>query len=106
LTAAAADSTARPSKDGVDVTTRVAVLTMKAQLRGRIRREVVTLLERGYQVLVVGLESKGDFLQGLEHPNLEVRLLKPESVYTKGVGRSRVLLAFLTPRSRRRQGVG
>jgi hypothetical protein len=82
--------------------TRVAVVTMKAQLRGRIRREIQTLLDRGYDVLVVGLQSKGDFLQGLTHERLEVRLLKPESLYTKGVGVSRSVLMALTPGGRAR----
>lgn len=82
--------------------TRVAVVTMKAQLRGRIRREIQTLLDRGYDVLIVGLQSKGDFLQGLTHERLEVRLLKPESLYTKGVGASRSLLLALTPGGRAR----
>lgn len=81
---------------------RVALLTMKSQLRGRIRREVTTLLDRDYDVLIVGLEAKVDFLQGLEHPHLEVRLLKPESIYTKGVSKTRTALLLMTPGGRAR----
>ncbi len=81
---------------------RVALLTMKSQLRGRIRREVTTLLDRDYDVLIVGLQAKADFLQGLEHPNLEVRLLKPESIYTKGVSKTRTALLLMSPGGRAR----
>lgn len=84
--------------------TRVAVITMKTQMRGRIRREVQTLLDRGYDVLLVGLEGKVDFLQGLDSDRLEVRLLKPESVYTKGVGATRKVLLALSPGARARAG--
>ncbi len=93
-----------PAPGREDRPPRIVVLTMKSQLRGRIRREVVTLLDRGYDVLIVGLQAKVDFLQGLDHPRLEVRLLKPESVYTKGVALTRDVLLALSPgrRARRR----
>lgn len=96
--AAMHDSAAPPARP------RVALLTMKSQLRGRIRREVTTLLDRDYDVLIVGLQAKVDFLQGLEHPNLEVQLLKPESIYTKGVSKTRTALLLMTPGGRARLG--
>lgn len=92
-----------PAQDGENRPPRIVVLTMKSQLRGRIRREVVTLLDRGYDVLIVGLQAKVDFLQGLDHPRLEVQLLKPESVYTKGVALTRDVLLALSPGKRAQQ---
>lgn len=62
---------------------RIAVVTMKSQLRGRIRREVTTLLDLDHEVLVIGLRSDGDFLQGLVHPRLRVELVRPQSAQSQ-----------------------
>ena len=59
----------------------VVVVAMKAQLLGRIRRTVTTLLEEGATVTVLTVKSNKDFTVGLRHPNLRVELLEPTSVY-------------------------
>lgn len=79
---------------------RVAVVTMKVQMRGRIRREVRTLLESGHEVLLIGRASDADFLQGLDHPRLSVQLLRPMPLYQRVIERARALL-----RSRRREAI-
>ena len=76
-----------------DSVARIAIVTMKTQLRGRIRREVTTLLEDGHELLVIGLISDSDFLQGLDHPRLQVVLLPPSSIYTRGVARLRSVVS-------------
>lgn len=73
---------------------RVSMVTGKSQLRGRVRREVMTLLEEGHEVLIIGLASKEDFLQGLDHPNLKPVLLQPDSVYNRGMRLARLTLGF------------
>lgn len=79
---------------------RVAVVTMKSQLRGRIRREVTTLLELGHEVLVIGLRSDGDFLQGLVHPCLQVELVRPQSMQTQVAALVARAFAALAPTRR------
>jgi glycosyltransferase involved in cell wall biosynthesis len=62
---------------------RVAVVTMKSALRGRVRREITFLLGCGYEVMVIGRESDEDFSQGLIHPRLSSFLIAPQSIYVK-----------------------
>lgn len=61
----------------------MALVTMKRHLRGRVRREVVTLLESGHEVLVVSqifaTGGQDEFLQGLSHPCLTVELVPRRS---------------------------
>lgn len=80
---------------------RVAVVTMKSQLRGRIRREVTTLLDLGHDVLIIGLRSDGDFLQGLVHSRLHVELVRPRSLQTRVVALVTRAFAALAPARRR-----
>jgi len=61
---------------------RVVVVAMKPQLRGRIRRNVQTLLDMGAEVLVVTVDGGKDFRQGLDDPRLHVRFEQPLSVLT------------------------
>lgn len=63
--------------------TRVVYVTMKPQLRGRIRRNVVTLLELGADVTVLSVTSNKDFFVGLEHPRLRAEYLPARSLYLR-----------------------
>lgn len=63
--------------------TRVVYVTMKPQLRGRIRRNVVTLLELGADVTVLTVASNKDFFVGLEHPRLRAEYLPARSLYVR-----------------------
>jgi len=61
---------------------RAVVVAMKPQLRGRIRRNVQTLLEMGAEVLVITVDGGKDFRLGLDDPHLHVRYERPLSVLT------------------------
>lgn len=63
--------------------TRVVYVAMKPQLRGRIRRNVVTLLELGADVTVLTVASNKDFFVGLEHPRLRAEYLSARSLYVR-----------------------
>lgn len=76
----------------------IVLITMKSQLRGRIRREVTTLLGEGARVTVIGLASDADFLQQLSHSSLQVHLIKPTSVLTRAVGSTRSTLMRMAPK--------
>ncbi|GGC89894.1 hypothetical protein GCM10011512_16050 [Tersicoccus solisilvae] len=77
-----------PSLDGVSrqvpaVTNRrprVVVVAMKPQIRGRIRRNVLTFLDMGAEVIIVNTRPRDDFLVGLDHPRLQVHFLDPRSL--------------------------
>lgn len=56
---------------------------MKPQLRGRIRRNVATLLELGADVTVLTVASNKDFFVGLEHPRLRAEYLAARSLYVR-----------------------
>lgn len=64
---------------------RVVYVAMKPQLRGRIRRNVVTLLELGADVTVLTVVSNKDFFVGLEHPRLRAEYLAARSLYVRFV---------------------
>src|SRR5665648_497707 len=67
---------------GVPSRARLAVVVaMKPQLRGRIRRNVETLLELGLQVVVVSAATNMEFFVGLSSPLLSARLLQIKTVY-------------------------
>lgn len=59
---------------------RVVVVAMKPQIRGRIRRNVLTFLDLGAEVIIVNSRPRDDFLVGLEHPDLHVEFLDPKSL--------------------------
>lgn len=63
--------------------TRVVYVTMKPQLRGRIRRNVSTLLELGADVTVLTVASNKDFFVGLEHARLRAEYLPARSLYVR-----------------------
>ncbi len=56
---------------------------MKSQLRGRIRRNLTTLLELGADVTVLTVPSRNDLFVGLEHPRLRAEYLPAPSIYMK-----------------------
>lgn len=56
---------------------------MKPQLRGRIRRNIVTLLELGADVTVLTVGGNHDFFVGLDHPRLRAEFLPARSVYVR-----------------------
>jgi len=62
---------------------RVVYLAMKPQLRGRIRRNVQTLLELGADVTVLTVVSNKEFFVGLDHPRLRAEFLEARSVYVR-----------------------
>lgn len=64
-------------------TVRVVYFAMKPQLRGRIRRNVQTLLELGADVTVLTVASNKDFFVGLEHPRLRAEFLGARSAYVR-----------------------
>lgn len=64
-------------------TTRVVYMAMKPQLRGRIRRNVTTLLELGADVTILTVASNKDFFVGLEHPRLRAEFLEARSLYIR-----------------------
>ncbi|WP_166429961.1 glycosyltransferase [Nesterenkonia sphaerica] len=61
-------------------TKRIVVVAMKPQIRGRIRRNIMTFLELGAEVVIVNSTPRDDFLVGLQHPNLSVHFLDPQSL--------------------------
>jgi glycosyltransferase involved in cell wall biosynthesis len=62
---------------------RVVYIAMKSQLRGRIRRNVTTLLELGAEVTVLTVRSNKDFFVGLAHPRLRAEFLEARSHYVR-----------------------
>jgi glycosyltransferase involved in cell wall biosynthesis len=62
---------------------RVVYVAMKPQLRGRIRRNVTTLLELGAEVTVLTVRSDKDFFVGLEHPRLRAEFFEARSLYVR-----------------------
>src|SRR3954454_20044089 len=66
------------------------VIAMKPQLRGRIRRNVETLLEMNVRVLVLSVVSRKDFFVGLEHPALAVEHVTTTSRYARPLARAGV----------------
>lgn len=64
-------------------TTRVVYVAMKPQLRGRIRRNVTTLLELGADVTVLTVQTNKDFYVGLEHPRLHAEYFEARSLYVR-----------------------
>lgn len=59
---------------------RVIVVAMKPQIRGRIRRNITTFLDMGAEVIIVNSRPRDDFLVGLNHPDLHVQFLDPQSM--------------------------
>ncbi|WP_188716130.1 glycosyltransferase [Agrococcus terreus] len=53
---------------------------MKPQIAGRIRRNILTLLELGFEVTVVNSTPRPDFFQGLEHPRLSADFVEVRSL--------------------------
>lgn len=62
---------------------RVVYLAMKPQLRGRIRRNVQTLLELGADVTVLTVASNKEFFVGLDHVRLRAEFLEARSLYVR-----------------------
>lgn len=56
---------------------------MKAQARGRIRRNLQTLLDLGADVTVLTVPSRQDFFVGLQHPRLRAEFLPARSIYMR-----------------------
>lgn len=65
------------------VAPRIVYVAMKPQLRGRIRRNVATLLELGADVTVLTIASGKDFFVGLENPRLHAEYLPARSLYVR-----------------------
>lgn len=59
---------------------RAVVVAMKPQIAGRIRRNILTLLELGFEVIVVNSTPRADFFQGLEHPRLSADFIEVRSL--------------------------
>jgi len=59
---------------------RAVVVAMKPQIAGRIRRNILTLLELGFEVTVVNSTPRADFFQGLEHPLLNADFIEVRSL--------------------------
>src|SRR5699024_7828797 len=59
---------------------RAVVVAMKPQIAGRIRRNILTLLELGFEVTVVNSTPRSDFFQGLEHPKLSADFIEVRSL--------------------------
>lgn len=59
---------------------RAVVVAMKPQIAGRIRRNILTLLELGFEVTVVNSTPRADFFQGLEHPRLSADFVEVRSL--------------------------
>lgn len=53
---------------------------MKPQIAGRIRRNILTLLDLGFEVTVVNSTPRADFFQGLEHPLLRADFVEVRSL--------------------------
>lgn len=69
-----------PGRSGLPL---AVVVAMKPQLRGRIRRNVETLLDLGMEVVVVTVRTRKELFVGLEHPHLSAHLLEARSAYTR-----------------------
>src|SRR5699024_1126455 len=59
---------------------RAVVVAMKPQIAGRIRRNILALLELGFEVTVVNSTPRADFFQGLEHPRLSADFIEVRSL--------------------------
>lgn len=59
---------------------RAVVVAMKPQIAGRIRRNISTLLDLGFEVTVVNTTPRVDFFQGLEHPRLSADFVDVRSM--------------------------
>lgn len=59
---------------------RAVVVAMKPQIAGRIRRNIMTLLELGFEVTVVNSRPRADFFQGLDHPRLSADFIDVRSL--------------------------
>lgn len=59
---------------------RAVVVAMKPQIAGRIRRNIMTLLELGFEVTVVNSTPRADFFQGLTHPRLSADFIEVRSL--------------------------
>src|SRR5699024_4124711 len=59
---------------------RAVVVAMKPQIAGRIRRNIITLLDLGFEVTVVNSTPRADFFQGLEHPRLSADFVDVRSL--------------------------
>lgn len=59
---------------------KVAVVAMKPQIAGRIRRNIMTLLDMGAQVVVINSQPRDDFFQGLEHSRLSSDFVEVRSL--------------------------
>jgi glycosyltransferase involved in cell wall biosynthesis len=66
-----------------DAAPRVIYVCMKAQARGRLRRNLRTLLDLGADVTVLTVPSRQDFFVGLQHPRLRAEFLPARSVYMR-----------------------
>src|SRR5690606_20384722 len=76
--AVTAGAPAGPDRDsGVGEPERgvAVVVAMKPQLRGRVRRNVETLLEMGFSVVVISVVTRKEFFVGLTSPRLEAHFL-------------------------------
>lgn len=71
---------ASPSADPAANGMRAVVVAMKPQIAGRIRRNIITLLELGFEVTVVNTTPRVDFFQGLEHPRLNADFVDVRSM--------------------------
>ena len=58
---------------------RIAVVAMKPQIRGRIRRNIVTFLDMGAEVTVVNTPPRDDFFVGLSSPRLRAEFVDVRS---------------------------
>lgn len=64
---------------------RAVVVAMKPQLRGRVRRNVETLLELGLEVRVVSIRTRKEFFVGLSSPLLDARFLEARTAHARFV---------------------
>jgi len=62
---------------------RVVYVAMKPQLRGRIRRNVATLLELGADVTVLTVRTEKDFHVGLHSDHLRTEYFEARSLYVR-----------------------
>lgn len=76
----AVSRTSPPTRDQPGNGRRAVVVAMKPQIAGRIRRNIMTLLELGFEVTVVNSTPRADFFQGLEHPRLSTDFIDVRSM--------------------------
>lgn len=69
-----------PSSQRPGTGRRAVVVAMKPQIAGRIRRNIITLLELGFEVTVVNSAPRADFFQGLAHPLLSADFIEVRSL--------------------------